>query len=577
MATFTLIKQDRHLSQLLAKSAQYLLGTALFALFLLAPTFNSQAHAAAEVTKTITVLLPDGVTPASNVKVAIYIAAPGDPVGSHFAIDSTTSLTTVLTNSSGVATITTDLGQSWTNLIIQPNSQYSLQSLWVPPTSDSLTTTLENSTAVFRIGHKKNNPSDPFAAAETGSVISWPSAANPNWPTDSRVIDASNFGLAFIPNVTSSQVELSMMQIFSTTYMSSAIETEGRFSVETDAIGYPTINQGAITAQAGVFTLNFAAPAVTGTLKRTDGSQLNLPVGVNYSVRLIGFTNGSLDMSASLVQQDGYVDPVTGNWGLTMYTNGATQQLLQFVSQGSLKEFPTFFANPATGSIWVNTATPPQFSNNNAEFSAPLTGVITNIPSPANVGFSIVASATAPVPGAPLTGYFQIYKASPTDPTATFLTYVDTSAGTTSLILPDGMYHVFFYPNNQDLIPTDFMIAVEGPTVMVGTSPQNIFTPESDGSYKIVSSEPNLVIQIIDPRSSLPVTSPESEIISICIQAGGQCAWFRDIYVNSVGKFSTHLNAGSYVLTIVGNPGIGGLTDTEFMVTVDDMGVATVT
>ena len=46
MATFTLIKQDRNFSHLFSKSAQYLLGTALFALFLLAPAFNSQAHAA---------------------------------------------------------------------------------------------------------------------------------------------------------------------------------------------------------------------------------------------------------------------------------------------------------------------------------------------------------------------------------------------------------------------------------------------------------------------------------------------------------------------------------------------------
>ncbi len=570
MATFTLIKQDRNFSHLFSKSAQYLLGTALFALFLLAPAFNSQAHAATEVTQTVTVYLPDG-SPAQNVKVALYLNDNGNPANSHFAVDSVSSLSTVLTDSSGHVSITAVVDDTISSLVIQPSSQYAIQTLWVAAITESHEIFLQNSTAVFKIGHRKNNPSDPFVAAEPGAAIQWPGMDNPQF---SRVIDASNFGLDFGASVSAP----SEIRIWPRTFMSSINESPSRFNVETNTAGYPTINQGAITAQAGVFEVNFATPNLTGTLKRADGFQLNLPTGVSYFVRFIGFTNGNLDGNAGLGQPDGYVDPVTGNWGVGMITNGATHVLLEFISQGSLNDFPTFIADPATGSIWVNDSIPAQFSKDNSAFSNPLNGVVTNIPGSANIGFTMVAPASSPVSGTPVGGYFELYSVSQADQSETYINAFDTTAGVASLILPEGMFHFIFHPNNPEYVTTNFMAVVQPSGVMVGTSLQNIFTPESDGRYTIVLLEPNLTIQIINPLTSLPLDPPGGAFIDICVQQGQSCNFYSTLFASGSGTFSAGLPAGSYQLTLTPyGQGLSGLISATFAATVDQFGVVTIT
>lgn len=442
------------------------------------------ASAVGTITKTVTVMSPDGTTP--------YVGASVALTTFDDANQRMTNTTPVATDASGQATLVVPTDVTYGHLVIEPPVTDTTTAIYRSPSGglnrfdQTLSVTL--STANMRVKILSADGTN----APAGSQVVIPTA---NGNSAFSTIRSGEFGLALYAPTSSVEKVLSIADI--TNSDANNRDFYLTFTVSGDTTTRTLYSDSArtseITPVAGVYQLQLKADNVRGVLKTSAGAPLTIPTGVTARIVFSPEASGVVDGANHGPKSEPFAADGTFTGLIPNATAG--KYYSQILIGGSLT-MPSF-SGPA---IWVDSTGKYSSSQTGTYVSAASYLMTVTLPSTAP-NFVVRVPSTS---GAQAPVYIDLIKASGNNQ-YDWWGPNSTSNGIAAYSLPNGDYMVFFSPFDKSAVMAIDMlkIHVSGQTVTVTDGPGNPVAAEADGTYKVQAVAPNLHLKVVNPLTNL--------------------------------------------------------------------------
>ena len=519
------------------------------------------AQANGTITKTITVKGHDGaLLSGASVMVDAYLSS-GD---SEFY--------SATTNSSGVAAITIPNTATYVSIAAAPveadteNALLSYREIKTEittNTSQSITVNLKR--ASMRILLKTPNGD----LAERGIMFQYPDS-NGGGFNYSLTPRTGAFGIALAPNLsTSSKYVLAPLIYQSDVYTNKSLFS-WRYGLKASGMAgsqtYSVYTDQSLTTQinpnsSGVYELEVKTGNIVGQLKKSDGTNLALPEGVNASVSIIKLnSDGTYDGSSNWKNKGGtgshivYPDGsfpgfigggFAGKYEINVQINGSL----------TLPSFRSYIYQDSSGQLSTSEG---------SGFTAPPFALNLTVPSAPNLAIETVLPGTSTID---TTTSIDFEGVSPTVANGYFNLYL---TGKTSAVMPNGQYKLRVYSEqvNDNYAANEYVVTISGGAVTSVTLDGQTVAATS-GVYKLSSKAPNVFLKLSDSSTAVSLSK---FWVQIQLNTSGKPGNWVAGADSRNGQTRLALAEGSYFARFTPrDPGYG---DVEFPFTVDSNGVA---
>lgn len=487
---------------------------------------------AAEVTKTITIQKSDG-TAYSNVMVSLI------SWNVNLQIDEFT--TPILTNSSGVATISVGQAAEIYGIAAQPQLGDTTHAPKMQygglETGQSDSLTLKLALANLAVTPKRANGTD----AGIQTWLRFPSSQGPI--SDEQYVPILRGGTVGLDVQTAaSATGCYGMAIWSGDRTSG--DFERRYGLKVSQSAVPSIysdvectlalNSTPVGSLPG-YTLQMSAANLQGAVMSSSGAALSFANGVRGTVDFFRANEaGDVNFDDHL----GYA-PLNSSAGFlaNIQAPSSTSKIFPVVHIAGSTTIPSFLGSP----FWVDSSGN-YSSTENGTFSAPSTFRLSlRIPaSVPNLALKLVRGSNLAAEAADVNLYSETLN--------TWFGPGYSSNGLASYVLPDGQYNLNFFTNDRSQTVKNYRVLVSGGKALVSTPAGEVQAANSDGIYVIATSQANLAMRVVSPTDPpMVINNAWVEIIdpSTGDYVGGDGAYNGIVYTSvEPGTYKIKVNSG---------------------------------
>ena len=534
-----------------------------FVVTLLSPfSATTPAQANGTITKTITVKGYDGAL-LSGATVLVEVYYPSGDI----------EFLTTTTNSSGVAVITAPNTAAHLGLAAAPAesdtqnailSYRDIKSEITTNTSQSIAVTFKR--ASMRISLKTPNGE----LAERGIMFQYPDS-NGGGFNYSLTPRTGAFGIALAPNLSPTSKYVLAPLIYQADVYTNKSLFSWRYGLKASGMAgsqtYAVYTDQSLTTQinpnsSGVYELEVKTGNINGQLKKTDGTNLSLPEGVNASVSIIKLnSDGSYDGSADwknkggagthIVYEDGSFPGfigggIAGKYEVNVRINGSLTipSFRSYIYQDSSGKFSTTEGSGFTSAPYTLNLTVPTSPNLAIETVLPGTSTI-------DTTTSIEFEGVSPTVG---NGYFNLF-----------------GTGKVSAVMPNGQFklRVTSEQTNDNYAANEYVVTISGGAVASLTLGGQAVSASS-GIYQLSSKSPNVFLKLSDSATGVALSK---FWVQIQLNTSGKPGDWVAGADSRNGQTRLALAEGSYFARIT--PRDAGYGDVDFAFTVASNGQAT--